>query len=422
MIRKAEQYQQQRMIGDNTSGFLPPNVVRSRNSSDSPHRVRSSFVAPVHSRGRKNSVDVEGRVEDNEIDNLQSNQQQQRQEQFRQQQPDWWGRKLPLEYFQQIPPMEELYRPADNAPYSIEQELYSNEEQRVHATRSSNSSNQDQTEVSVARSLTSSGENHFDSTQETISLHPTQSVDRSSGMASHGYSQLPSQHYPSPTQRQQQLPQVRQQQQKRLSPIRPFSPIGSVFVDEESTDESKETYSASSTYYPPPPVDTTSNPYYRPPPPANFSAPSPGPCPKRYEPTAQPLSGFYDSLNIEQAAKAPEIESTPAPPPIPRATRPISTSAPTMIATAADRRSPSQSEQGVLPQPEPSLPSTDLARSPSLQHYFPNKIGGSWRASPTSPIARSDSDGSNSFYSSTEPRMGGRMPRITRKSNEQMNK
>ncbi|KAG0001659.1 hypothetical protein BGZ80_009744 [Entomortierella chlamydospora] len=390
--RQREESPKQRTIGNNTNGQLALGGGRSPDHNYSHRRVGSSYLGDLPAV----STEKEKEKEDGETNNEHLTQQQEEHEQIKQHQPDWWSKKSPLEYFQQVPPMEELYRKIDRTE-STQHELQSNGEQPIRAAGVTSGSEQTPVEIVV------------NSREGT----PSQRADRTKRMAIHENVQQPSQLYPLPSQRQRR--RMQSQPQKSQSPVRPFSPIESDFSNHlKTSDEPRERKFVPCTYYPPPPVNISTNPYYRPPPPANFSAPSPGPFERRQEPTAQPSEGFYDSLEDEQFETQDIPSTSSSPPPIPKATRPISIIDPMMIPMAMDRRTASQSDQGYSTQTDQTTPSIYSNHFPSPPHSIPGILVGPWGVT---PIASSDSDISDSIYGSNEPRMGGRMPRLTRKSN-----
>ncbi|KAF8961693.1 hypothetical protein BGZ46_001303 [Entomortierella lignicola] len=396
---KAEQYQQQRMTGDNASEVSTSGRSRSQDHNYGNRRVGSSYIEPAPSYNGKNPMNIEVGMEGNEIDSLHMNQEQKRYSQSRQGQPDWWGKKSPLEYFQQVPPVEVLYRTEEDIPKPKQQRVQNDE-------------GQDSTKIEAARNLVSSVDHHPTNIQESIPLHVTQGTDGSIRIDSEEDAKRQSLNHTLSPQRQeqhlkpkeyQQLQQQQPQQQQRLLPIRAFSPLGVEF------DEPKETDRVTSVYYPPPPVNPSTNPYYLPPPPTNFSAPSPGPRSRISTLPTEPSPGFYDSL---MEGEDIEVPMSP-PPPIPKATRPISTSLPTMIALAVDQDLPRfQIDEVSSTQPIQSNSNISLNSPPSLMHFDSGRVEGSREASVESPVERSNSDMSESFYGSNEPRMGGRMPRI----------
>ncbi|KAF8930557.1 hypothetical protein BGZ58_008178 [Dissophora ornata] len=115
---EAELNQQQRMIGDNTNGLLPaiPDY-RPSNIQNRPGGIPSNNDS-MSGRGKRHANDALA-VEDmedsygNQLQQLNQRQQQQPQDDQDEHQPDWWRKKPPLEYYRQVPPIEELYRTAD---------------------------------------------------------------------------------------------------------------------------------------------------------------------------------------------------------------------------------------------------------------------------------------------------------------------
>ncbi|KAF9343558.1 hypothetical protein BGX26_005563 [Mortierella sp. AD094] len=156
------------MVGDNTSGLMALGGGRSRDHNYSHRRVGSSYSGPLPERGGKDSISSERDKEGSEIDNEYSTQQQ----------PDWWSKKSPLEYFQQVPPMEELYGKVEDRPKSTKQELESNEEQSVRAAGVASSLEQALAETVAARNPVSPREHATYTRQDT----PLQSADRTMRM------------------------------------------------------------------------------------------------------------------------------------------------------------------------------------------------------------------------------------------------
>ncbi|KAF9136033.1 hypothetical protein BGW39_007996 [Mortierella sp. 14UC] len=102
-VYKAELYQQQRMMTDNSSSVLANGRV--------PRRFGGASATGTGSRGGVSlglgKRGISGERGDRESLSEDYHQQQ---EAYYQQQPEWFAKKSPLEYYRQVPPIEELLR------------------------------------------------------------------------------------------------------------------------------------------------------------------------------------------------------------------------------------------------------------------------------------------------------------------------
>ncbi|KAF9184900.1 hypothetical protein BGZ50_003396 [Haplosporangium sp. Z 11] len=285
------------------------------------------------------------------------------------QQPDWWVRKTPLEYQQQVPPLEVLERMA--------------ERKQEHDTKGTHHADS----AMAARNSVDLTEQRRHISQESIAMHSTQ----------------------------QKTPS-----KNRLSPIRPISPIGSVF---KNITGSSLTPRPTRVHNSPPQqsgytghgnaANPTPNQYYHPPPPLP-------PVPISSEQTGSlPSPGFYDFIPLDNETEQtmPVVHKTAGvtPPPIPRATRPSLNLARGLIlgldqgpSTINQRLSTNVTKVAPMTTTPPQL-DMQWSDSPSKAHSKGIQL---------SPISSYNSDMSSlpSAGAGVGPRMGGRRPRTKSKS------
>ncbi|KAG0260067.1 hypothetical protein BG011_002138 [Mortierella polycephala] len=290
----------------------------------------------------------------------------------RQMQPDWWAKKTPLEYHQQVPPLKVLERMA--------------ERRQGHSTKETHLSDSAMT----ARNFVDSTEQRHHVPQESISMYSTQ----------HQQQRSPS--------------------KNRLSPIRPISPIGSVFKNFTGPGPSPR---STRVYHSPPQqpgytehgnaANPTPNQYYQPPPPLP-------PVPISSEQTGSlPSPGFYDfiPLDTETEQPMPVVHTTAGitPPPIPKATRPSLNLARGLILnfdqgplTINQRLSTNVAKVAPMATTPPQL-DTRWSNSHPKAHSKGIQL---------SPISSHNSDMSSlsSMGAGVGPRMGGRRPRTKSKT------
>ncbi|KAF9936601.1 hypothetical protein BGZ67_002191 [Mortierella alpina] len=386
-VREAELYQQQRMM--RVSGSM---MARGDTHGRSQHRRGGSSLHGLMSGGRtkvSGETDGEGGNRENSFGYHGQNSQHH-------DQPDWFAKKKPLEYYRQVPPIEELIKNMGRRDWS--------------STRSDlgypgHDAAAGSTEIVAARSLMSSAGPEGRGGRESIPLRDA--TTPKNAMEAHRNYHPRSAMRPIQAQQHQQQHQHQEQsssQNNRLSPIRPISPMGSVYT---SGPDSRPV----STLNPRPSPNTS--PYYRPPPP---------PIPERPEtqtPTfSSPSPGFYDfiplesdQLLLEDHSPAATHSSSAAPPPIPRATRPTSTSADTFPVGLNSIVGLVQSGYTPLYSSTASTSTTHVSDRAPVPQLNMKVVGSGTSVSPVSP---SESDMSSLSAGDGPPRMGGRKARVNR--------
>ncbi|KAF9281271.1 hypothetical protein BGZ68_006740 [Mortierella alpina] len=383
-VREAELYQQQRMM--RVSGSM---MARGDTIGRGQHRRGGSSLHGLMSGGR---TKVSGEVDSENAAGYHGQNSQHHD------QPEWFGKKKPLEYYRQVPPVEELIKNMGRWDWSSTRSDLGHPGQDTATT-----------EAVAARSLMSSAGPEGRGGRESIPLHATtpNAID-----AHRNNNQHSAMH---PVQAQHQLlsrhgqPGSHQEfssQNNRLSPIRPISPMGSVY---SATSDANGQRPISAVY---PRPSSNPSPYYRPPPPT---------IPERPETQAptfsSPSPGFYDFIPLESDQLLLE-DGSPAtngssatPPPIPRATRPTSTSAGTFPVNMNTIIGLSQSPYSPI---YPSAPSTSSNQSTDRTPVPQLDMEAVSSGAHVSPVSPSESDMSSLSAGDGPPRMGGRKARVNR--------
>ncbi|KAF9572461.1 hypothetical protein EC968_009847 [Mortierella alpina] len=383
-VREAELYQQQRMM--RVSGSM---MARGDTVGRGQHRrVGSSLHGLMLSGRTKVSGESDGEATGYHGQNSQHRDQ-----------PDWFARKKPLEYYRQVPPIEELIKNMGRRDWSSTRSDLGHTGQDATTTEA----------VAAARSLMSSAGPAGRDGQESIPLHATPLHAIEAHRNNHQYSAMhpvQAQHQPLSRHDQPRSHQESSSQNNRLSPIRPISPMGSVYT---AGSDSRPISAVN-----PRPSSNNGSPYYRPPPPT---------IPERPEfqgPTfSSPSPGFYDFIPLEsdqlllgEESAATTNPSSLAPPPIPRATRPTSTSAGTFPVGLNSIVSPVQSDYSPLYPATPSTSSTQVSDDRTPVPQLNMKVVSSGAS--VSPVSPSESDMSSLSAGDGPPRMGGRKARVNR--------
>ncbi|KAF9946207.1 hypothetical protein BGZ65_009964 [Modicella reniformis] len=379
----------------------------------------------MSSRGKQRAI-VIGANNHGNADPWHRQQQQQHEEREwereQEQQPDWWVKKSPWDYYQQVPSREELYRPPaesshrSSLPRHDKQELTEADLAEMQLSQRESTTPHDVTATDSGRGRSRwFGKGQEQSKEENNNGFPHRfpsqlgveksEKDLNNDSTPNGHSQL--------------------------SPIQPLSPIGSIFTGSSDADPNSR---PTSMYIPPPPVDKVANSsFYQPSrPSASFPIPPRGSF-KMVEDKLRPSTGFYDFLESEyfnslvdnnqinnsNASKQPHripasVAGPPPPappmpllpPPIPRTTRPNSANDSSMTALVTSTgtgtgTSPSPMLFTYFP-PPPSHPPASQPAAPTGGMEF--------TITPPSPALSYKS----SFSFADEPRMGGRMPRTKR--------
>ncbi|KAG0204794.1 hypothetical protein BGX33_008276 [Mortierella sp. NVP41] len=302
-VYKAELYQQQRMMHDNqssvlVSGRVPPTPATANRIGTTGIGATATAAAAATATGAGSRSKRAMNSSENDRESLAEDYRQQQEEHYQQQQPDWFAKKSPLEYYRQVPPIEQLLGGGGAANHHQVEEVEDNdpviiigtggdkdEIELQHAGPSTIS--QGPTEIVAARSLAASTMqqnlhqyHHLQQLQqeqqkqqrqreqqygrEAIPLHRTQHTD-STLNSNHsnkleGFNQEPAT-VVIPRQSHQQQQRGRRSENEpswpcsgQLSPIRTHSPMGSVYADPRG---SPATASSGAYPHPPPPVPTS---------------------------------------------------------------------------------------------------------------------------------------------------------------------
>ncbi|KAG0287268.1 hypothetical protein BGZ96_008808, partial [Linnemannia gamsii] len=292
-VHKAELYQQQRMMSDNSSVLASGRVPHhQRFNSSSGLGTAAVVTAGAGSRnGGVASVGKRGMGGEGDRESLSEDYRQQ-QEQYYQQQPEWFAKKSPLEYYSQVPPVEQLMRgvgrkESDNSLNSgmgsmggvgDKDEI---ELQLAGPSMSSSAPGQGHSEIMAARSLQESTMQHNlqqqHLQQQQLQQNPFQAQHQQQqqyGRESTSLNSTDAGRYNEPAMvipRQQPTRQQQQQQQQQLRehsraesnpphsghlpPIQMHSPMGSVYHDPAQTP-------TNSSYHPVPPMPSRPNSFY----------------------------------------------------------------------------------------------------------------------------------------------------------------
>ncbi|KAG0285079.1 hypothetical protein BGZ97_007942 [Linnemannia gamsii] len=305
-VYKAELYQQQRMMSDNSSVLASGRVPHhQRFNSSSGLGTASATAGTVAGAGSRNSgvvgVGKRGMGGEGDRESLSEDYRQQ-QEHYYQQQPEWFAKKSPLEYYSQVPPIEQLQRgvgrkESDNSLNDGMSDMggpgdKDEIELQLAGPSTSSAPGQGVSEIMAARSLQASTMQHnlqqqhlqqqqlqqnpFQAQQQQLEQQQQQQqqYDREStplNSTDAGQYNEPAKVIPrqQPTRQQQQLQQQQHQQQQRqhsraesnpphsghLPPIQLHSPMGSVYHDPAQTP-------TNSSYHPVPPMPSRPNSFY----------------------------------------------------------------------------------------------------------------------------------------------------------------
>lgn len=453
-VHKAELYQQQRMMNDNSSVLASGRVPHHQRFNSSSGLATAAVVTAGAGSRNGGSVGVGKRGMGGKGDRESlSEDYRQQQEQYHQQQPDWFAKKSPLEYYSQVPPVEQLVRgvgrkASDNSlnggigGMSSVGDKDEIELQHAGPSMSSSAPGQGHSEIMAARSLQASTMQHNlqqqhlqQQQQQQLQQNPFQAQQQKQqqyGRESTSLNPSDAGRYNEPAMvipRQQPTRQQQQQQQQQLRehsrtesnslhsghlpPIQMHSPMGSVYQDPSQTPTNSSYHSvpmpsrpnsfynvgnilnAADNYAE---VDMTS--YYRPPPPAALSTPSGfydfdvASDSNNNDPPMLPTNGSSFTGDTGIGAGVPERPvGVASPPPIPRATRPASLSPTSKTANNNGNSrvvTPPTPTHTYLPPPLPTV-STTTFPLPS------QSAEGSFSQSPVSPTSG--------------PLVGGRTPR-----------
>ncbi|CAO3573858.1 unnamed protein product [Mortierella alpina] len=404
-VREAELYQQQRMM--RVSGSM---MARGDTHGRGQHRRAGSSLHGLMSGGR---TKVSGEAADGEGGSRENAAGYHGQNSQHHGQPDWFAKKKPLEYYRQVPPIEELIKNMGRRDWS--------------STRSDlgqMAPDAGTTEATAARGRLSSaarpegraggggGESiplHATITPNAMEAHRDNHPSTSSAMHPVQAQQQQEQQQQYSLQTRHDQPRSHQQefssQNNRLSPIRPISPMGSVYYSRP----------ISAVYSRPSPDDAS--PYYRPPPP-------PPAIPERPDTQtprgSSPSPGFYDFIPLESdqlllednARVTNNPSSSASPPPIPRATRPTSILAGTFPVGVKSIVGLAQSPYSPLS--SSSTPSTSSTQVSDRAPVPPLNMKVVSSGAPVSPASPSESDMSSLSAGDGPARMGGRKARVNR--------